>query len=79
MIYPRGTFRGVPFKKTRKRTAGGRLKLTGGDGGIVSGPVKHPGTKGTSKNFASGAQRKVIAVAPKQIEMATSRALRKVF
>lgn len=79
MIYPRGAFRGVPFKKTRKRTAGGRLKLTGGDGGFVSGPVKHPGTKGSARKFAPGAMRKVAAAAPKQIEMATARALRKVF
>lgn len=65
--------------KGRRGRGQGRLKFTGGDGGIVSGSVKHPGTKGSARKFAPGAMRKVIEVAPKQIEMATSRALRKVF
>jgi hypothetical protein len=57
----------------------GKLKFTGGDGGIRSGIVYHPGTKGSAREFFPNAKRKVVAAAPKQIEMATGRALRKVF
>ncbi len=61
----------------RARGAKGRLKFTGGDGEIRSGVVLHPGVAG--KKFAPNAARKAAAAAPKQIEMATGRALRKVF
>lgn len=61
----------------RARGAKGRLKFTGGDGEIRSGVVEHPGVPG--KKFAPNAMRKAAAAAPKQIEMATGRALRKVF
>ena len=66
-------------KGWRRGGGQGRLKFTGGDGQIRSGVVMHPGTRGTSRKFAPAAMRKVIEVAPRQIEMATSRALRKVF
>ncbi len=61
----------------RARGAKGRLKFTAGDGGIRSGVVEHPGVPG--KKFAPDAMRKAAEAAPRQIEMATSRALRKVF
>lgn len=64
-------------KGWRRGRAVGRLKFTGGDGQIRSGVVEHPGVAG--KKFAPNAMRKAAAAAPRQIEMATGRALRKVF
>lgn len=61
----------------RARGAKGRLKFTAGDGGIRSGVVEHPGVAG--KKFAPNVMRKAAAAAPRQIQMATGRALRKVF
>lgn len=75
-----GTGRHLIGPKGWRRGRGGkRLKFTGGDGGIRSGVVLHPGTKGSTREFFPSAARKVAAVAPRQIEMATTRALLKVF
>lgn len=61
----------------RARGTKGKLKFTGGDDGIRSGVVEHPGVAG--RKFAPDAMRKAAAMAPRQVEMATSRALRRVF
>lgn len=65
-----------------RRSRGGSsraLKFTGGDGGIRRGVVMHPGTKGSRREFFPAAVKRVVAAAPKQIQMAERRALTRVF
>ena len=71
LIGPKGWRRG--------RASNRALKFTGGDGGIRRGVVLHPGTRRTRREFFPGAVDRVVAAAPKQIQIAERKALTRVF